>query len=203
MKIKETLQNGQASQATNSKYMILDKVLYYLSKADTDPVIRLYIPEQLKQSVILEYHDYNGHMGIDKTFDAIRGKYYWPCMYKELYKYVNSCVTCQSRNLKKVKPPLQETDAPPYPFAKIGLDVSGSYPKSLSGNKYIIGFVDWYSHWPEAFAVPDKSAETVVHLLLEEIIPRYSTPLQIVSDNGSKNANRVMRHTLEMLNISM
>ena len=201
-KIKETLQNGQASQAINSKYMMLDNVLYYLSKADTDPVIRLYIPEQLKQSVILEYHDHNGYMGIDKTYDAIKGKYYWPCMYKELYKYVNSCVTCQTRNLKKVKPPLQETDAPPYPFAKIGLDVSGPYPKTLSGNKYIIGFVDWYSGWPEAFAVPDKSAETVAHLLLEEIIQRYSTPLQIVSDNGSENVNRVMRHTLETLNIS-
>ena len=141
-------------------------------------------------------------MGIDKTYDAIKGKYYWPCMYKELYKYVNSCVTCQTRHLKKVKPPLQETDAPPYPFAKIGLDVSGPYPKTLSGNKYIIGFVDWYSGWPEDFAVPDKSAETVAHLLLEEIIPRYSTPLQIVSDNGSENVNRVMRHTLETLNIS-
>ena len=39
-------------------------------------------------------------------------------------------------------------------------------------------------------------------MLLEEIIPRYSTPLQIVSDNGSENVNRVMRHTLETLNIS-
>ena len=72
MKIKETLQNRQASQAINSKCMILDNVLYYLSKADTDPVIRLYIPEQLKQSVILEYHDYNAHKGIDKTYDAIK-----------------------------------------------------------------------------------------------------------------------------------
>ena len=107
MKIKETLQNGQASQAIKSKYIILHNVLYYLSKADTDPVKRLYIPEQLKQSVILEYHDYNGHLGIDKTYDAIKGKYYWPCMCKELYKYVNSCVICQSRNLKKVKPPLE------------------------------------------------------------------------------------------------
>ena len=85
-----------------------------------------------------------------------------------------------------MKPPLQETDAPPYPIAKIGMDVSGPYPKTLSGNKYIIGFVDWYSGWPESFTVPHKSAETVALLLLEEIIPRYSTPLQRVSDNGQR-----------------
>ena len=51
-----------------------------LTKADTDLVIRLYVPEQLRKSEILKYHDYSGHMGIDKTYDAIKGKYYWPCM---------------------------------------------------------------------------------------------------------------------------
>ena len=122
-----------------------------------------YIPEHLRKEVIEKYHDNNGHMGIDKTHDAIKTKYYWPNMYKNLYQYVTSCVTCQTRNLRKVKPPQQETDAPPYPFAKLGLDVSGPYPKTLSGNKCIIGFVDWYSGWPEAFTVPDKTAETVVH----------------------------------------
>ena len=59
----------------------------------------------------------------------------------------------------------------------------------LSENKYIIGFVDWYNMCrPKGFAIPDKTAETVAHLLSEEIIiPRYSTPLHIVTDNGSEN----------------
>ena len=65
-------------------------------------------------------------------------------------------------------------DALPYPFVKLGLDVSGLYPKTLTGNKYVTGFIDWYSGWQEAFAVPDRSSETVAHLLLEEIIPSYS-----------------------------
>ena len=140
-------------------------------------------------------------MGIDKTFDALRLKHYWPNMYKELYEYVNNCVTCQTRSLKKIQPPLQETDIPPYPFAKIGLDLSGPYPKSLSGNRYIIGFVDWYSGWCEAFAVPDKTAESVAHLLIDEIIPRFGTPLEIVTDNGTENVNQTMKHTLETFKI--
>ena len=186
LKIKEELQGGKASQAIKRKYILLDNVFYYLSKTDSDPVIWLYIPEHLWKEVIEQYYDNNGHMGINKTQDTIKIKYYWPNMYKNIYQYVTSCVTCQTRNLRKVKPPQQETDAPPYPLAKLGLDVSGTYPKTLSGNKYMIGFVDWYSGWPEAFAVHDKTAKTVVHLLLEEIIPRYSTPLQIVTDNDSE-----------------
>ena len=41
--------------------------------------------------------------------------------------------------------------------------------------------------WLEAFATPEKSADTIVQLL-EEIIPRHSCPLQIVTDNGTENA---------------
>ena len=79
--------------------------------------------------------------------------------------------------------------------------MSGRYPKTLSGNEYIISFVDWYSGWCEAFPVPDKRSEHVVHLILEEIVPRYSTPLELVSDNGTENVSQIMKETLEALNI--
>ena len=152
--------------------------------------------------MIEQYHDKNEHMCIQKTYDSIKGKCYQPNMNKELYLHVNSCVICQRRNMIKVKPLLQETDALPFPFAKLGLDVSGPYPTALSGNKCIIGFVDWYSGWPEPFAVPCKSPETVVHLVLDEIIPRHSTPLQILTDNGTEYINEVMKYTLAQMNIS-
>jgi hypothetical protein len=48
------------------------------------------------------------------------------------------------------------------------LDLSGSYPTSLSGNTYIVSFIDLYSGWPEAFAVPDKSADQICNLLIDE-----------------------------------
>lgn len=86
-------------------------------------------------------------------------------------------------------------------MAKISLDLSGPYPASMSGNKYIIACVDWFSGWPEAFAVPDKTADTVVHLLLEYIFPCYGCPLLIVSDNGTENVNKTVKETLESLNI--
>lgn len=51
---------------------------------------------------------------------------------------------------------MQETDVPPFPFAKVGLDLSGTYPTKLSGNRYIINFICLYSGWVEAFAVKNK-----------------------------------------------
>lgn len=50
----------------------------------------------------------------------------------------------------------QEIDIPPFPMAMIGLDLSGPYPTSLLGNKYIVSFIDIYCGWPKAFPVPNK-----------------------------------------------
>ena len=111
-------------------------------------------------------------MSVQKTFDSIRQKYYWPNLFKEINNCVSECTICQTRALEKIRLPLQETDIPPYPVAKLSLDLSDPYPTSLSGNKYIIAFVDWYSGWPEAFAVPDKTADTVADLIIEQIYPR-------------------------------
>jgi hypothetical protein len=69
------------------------------------------------------------------------------------------CIT-----LWMVEGSLYETPVPPYPFCHIGVDVSGPYPTTLSGNKYIIGFIDLYSGWPEAFSVPAKTTDNVAHL---------------------------------------
>ena len=143
IEIKYGLENEKLSHAMQKKHIVMDNILYYISQVDSDPVLRLYIPKQLRHAVIKQYHDDNGHMGLDKTNDAIKLKYYWPYLYKELYTYIGRCVVCQSRNLHKIGAPVQETDIPPYAFAKLGLDLSGPYPTSLSGNRYIVGFVDW------------------------------------------------------------
>ena len=167
--LKVRLQKGDVTSSDYSRHVVLDDILYYITNVNNNPTLQTYIPYHIRDAVIKQYHDDNGHMGIDKTFDALRLMYYWPNMYKELYDYISNCVTCQTRSLKRIQPPLQETDIPPYAFGKLSLDLSGPYPKSLSGNKYIIGFVNWYSGWHKAFAVPDKTAENVAHLLLDKI----------------------------------
>ena len=159
--IRSMILSGQESKDVQKHYLLVDGLVYFISNVDDDPRLRLFIPKHIRSFVVTQYHDQNGHMGVQKTFDSIRAKYYWPNLFKELHNYVSECTVCQTRSLQKISQPLQETDIPPYPMAKLSLDLSGPYPTTLSGNKYIIAFVDWLSGWPEAFAVPDKTADTV------------------------------------------
>ena len=173
--IRSMILNGKESKDIQKHYLLVDDLVYYLSNVNDDPCLRLFIPKHLRIFVVKQYHDQNGHMGVQKTFDSIRQKYYWPNLFKEINKYVNECTICRTRSLQKIRQPLQETDIPPYPMAKLSLDLSGPYPTTMSGNKYIIAFVDWYSGWPEAFAVLDKTGETVADLIIDQVFPRFGS----------------------------
>ena len=161
LEIRSMILHGKESKDVQKYYLLEDGLVYFISNVNDDPNLRLYIPKHIRSYVVTQYHDQNGHMGVQKTFDSMRAKYYWPNLFKELNKYVSECTICQTRSLQKIRQPLQETDIPPYPMAKLSLVLSGPYPTTLSGNKYIIAFVDWLCGWPEAFAVPDKTADTV------------------------------------------
>ena len=193
--LKEAIEAGKVTEACASRYLVQDDRLYYISHKDEEARPRLYIPQALQNKILEQCHDAIGHIGIDKTYELISRKYYWPSLYKHVTTYVNSCVTCQTRSSRCETAPLEEMDVPAYPFEKVSLDISGPYDETLQGNVYIVSFVDWLTNWPEAYAVADKKAQTVAGLILTEIFPRYGT------DNGAENVNEIMRETMASLNI--
>ena len=200
--ITQILKDIKMKKHTNkSRYMTQDGVLYYLSNIHEDPAMRLLVPLQFRHHLIVAYHDENGHFGVDKCYHTLARSYYWPKMFQDLWEHINKCTQCSQRNLRKVRPPLRETDIPPYAGAKFSLDLAGPFPVTLSGNRYVVSFVDWLSGWIEAFPVPDKTADNVIFLLQTEIIPRFSCPLVLVTDNGGENVNKAMKETLEKLRI--
>ena len=64
-------------------YLVVEHLLYYISNVEDDPYLRLYVPKHLRSLVITQYHDRNGHLGIQNTFDSIRQKYYWQNLLKK------------------------------------------------------------------------------------------------------------------------
>ena len=81
-------------------------------------------------------------------------------MRADIFKWCCSClmcVTCQAGRV--VEPPL--TPIPVYgPFYRVGVDVI-QFPKSHTGNRYGVVFVDYLTKWPEVFAPSDQTALTI------------------------------------------
>jgi hypothetical protein len=88
-KLRNRLTKGTATVTEEKKFLEIEGLMYYLSDGDSEsPRLRLYVPRDLESLVVHQYHDGLGHMGVNKTYDAIRSKYYMPNLYKRLHEYV-------------------------------------------------------------------------------------------------------------------
>ena len=80
--------------------------------------------------------------------------------------------------------PLQITDIPDRPFDKIAIDLVSDLNFCASGNQHILTIIDHLTGWPEAFPIPDKKADTIVNVFINNYQPIHLCSHFILSDNG-------------------
>ena len=93
------------------------------------------------------------------------------------------------------------TEIPDRPFDKIAIDLVTECETLTSGNKHILTIIDHLTRWPEAFPIPDKSADTIVSTFINEYLPVHMCPWYILSDNGTEFKNSLMDQVLKQLGI--
>ena len=92
-------------------------------------------------------------------------------------------------------------EIPDKPFDKIAIDLVTDCKTSTSGNKHILTIIDHIMGWPEAFPIPDKSANTTVAILINHSLPVRVCPKYILSDNGMEFENNLIDQVLQQLGI--
>ena len=190
-----------------STYCLEKDMLYHVEKGTkTRPHTRmqLVVPPSCRKMVLEGAHDgyVGGHLGIEKTTDKVSKSYFWSTLLKDVMQYVQTCETCQRKKLAKERRPMQDMPMPSSPMEIVGIDTCGPFPVSATGNKYVCTIVDHFSGWPEAYAIPDKSANTIAQLLLNDFIPRHGCPRLVISDQGTEYCNALLNQVHKELGIS-
>jgi hypothetical protein len=73
----------------------------------------------------------------------------------------------------------------PWPLGTWGIDVIGQiHPKASNGHQFILVAVDYFTKWIEAASYSSLSAKKVVHFVRTNILCRYGTPFEVITDNG-------------------
>jgi len=175
------------------QYTLDDGILFHLYQprardiGQVRPIIKqIAVPVALREEVLQSVHDHLAHGGQDRTYLALRARFYWKNMYADSKLYVSSCVTCQ-----QCKRPQAATKAPLHPlpvseiFQRIHIDFAGPLPTTPKGNKFLLMIIDSLSKWPEIIPVPDQSAVTVAKALYDNIFARFGPPRSILSDRGT------------------
>ena len=161
---------------------------------------RLVVPTVLTKVLMRAMHE-QGHLGREKLKGALRERYYWPGMTRDVGKYVQNCLQCLARKGRPDTARMGDVPIPHQPFEVVSIDTQGPLPRTLAGNQYILCFVDLCTGWPECYAVPDKSAETIIDRFVNDFIPRHSCPQKILTDNGTEFVNKLMKELTTKLGI--
>ena len=98
-------------------------------------------------NIMYEHHDVPtaGHIGVRKMTLAIKRKYWWPNMNKDIEKYVHSCLVCQQQRKQRKNNPIHGI-VKTTPWQRVGIDFIGLLKESSKGNKYIITAIDYFTH---------------------------------------------------------
>ena len=85
-------------------------------------------------------------------------------------------------------------------FARLAVDVLVPFPVTDSGSRYVVDFSDYYTRWPEAFALPSCEAHRIASLLINEIMTRHSAPRCLPCDRGRSFLAAIVKETCRMMN---
>ena len=192
-------------------YIIEDGILYHLyqprSKGHkwTDVKKQLAIPRKLRDNVLKSYHDAlsGGHQGQERTYEAIRMKYFWPKMYSDIQTYVKTCIPCQqAKRYIHQKQALLKPLPIGHVFSRLHIDILGPLPKTKDGYRYILMVVDSFSKWTEAFPLQTMEAREVAWKLYDEIVCRFGCPDSILTDRAQNFMSNLLKELCSILGIT-
>src|SRR5699024_2186871 len=114
-----------------------------------DGTRRKWIPRNKRRQVLIEAHDNNCHIGIDRTLAILRPRVFWPEMARETKSYIRQCHTCATEKHS----PIETAELAPFetehlkPLDQWAVDIIGPLTVTISGNRYILAAQDRVSKW--------------------------------------------------------
>ncbi|CAC5400202.1 unnamed protein product [Mytilus coruscus] len=190
-----------------SQYALLDSILYHFYQPRTRGrktdfcVKQLACPRQFRNDLLKSYHEI-GHFGFDRTYLAIKNKYFFPGMYQAVADFIRGCDSCQ-----RAKPHVHAKRVPltPMPitdtFARWHIDLIGPFKETKLGHRHILIVVCAFSKWTEAFPVRSETAEEIANVRHKEVFSRYGSPTSLVSVRGQGFMSKLVAAVTQIYNV--
>ena len=127
----------------------------------------------------------SGHLGVFKTTERIRSKFYFPQMDLKVKLYLAACHVCLKKrnNVPKLKAPLTPYNGR-HPGHIVQMDLIENLPVA-NGYKSILVICDTFSKWATATALRDTKVEAVAKAFVTQWCCTQSIPSQVHTDRGT------------------
>ncbi|KAJ8346947.1 hypothetical protein SKAU_G00283480 [Synaphobranchus kaupii] len=163
------------------------------------------IPEARREAIAAELahtHLLGAHLGVEKTLERIKTRFYWPGVKKAVEDYCRSCPDCQQVAPRPhMRSPLIPLPIISVPFSRIGMDLVGPLPRSSRGHQYILVMLDYATRYPEAIPLRSMATKGIARELML-LFSRVGLPEEILTDQGTPFMSRIMRDLCQLMKVT-
>jgi hypothetical protein len=160
--------------------------------------------------IIQRYHNSTvGHFGVNKTYQKMvmdAELTPWTTMREDIETYIKQCAVCQKLSFEKQTNHITPFTLASYnPMQRIAVDTIGPINKTEDGYKYIIVIIDAFSRYTKLYPTKDTTAVGAADAIVDWV-SNFGVPQEIVSENGTQFANRLidqLKTQLQIKNVSI
>ena len=160
------------------------------------------LPESIVSQVLGALHNdpSSGHLGVSKTLEKVRRRFYWHGMREDVEMHVRRCVPCAEVNdpPKRPKAPLINIKAG-HPLQRVALDIVGPTPRSTAGHEWLLVVSDHFTKFAQAFPVKNTSAVTLAKKVMDEYMCRFGCFEGLHSDQGANVDGAVFKGLCDLI----
>ncbi|SGY38977.1 BQ5605_C003g02116 [Microbotryum silenes-dioicae] len=185
--------------SVTSDFKIVDALLYLRG--------RLIIPSlaPLRESILHDAHDAQGHLGDMKTYRTVQQAYFWPNMSRDVKHYVQQCDSCQRTKARttRIAGKLHSLPVPTQPMADIAIDFVGPLPAN-KGFDRVLMITDRLSGYVRLLPAREADTEAEVAARFHEGWHRlFGLPQSIVSDRDKLFTSKFWTALHKRLNVKL
>lgn len=174
-----------------------NNVLVRRRQIGNESLYQLVLPEECRSEVLSHLHDRMGHLGIERTLDLVRSRFYWPKMFEAVRNKIKTCERCVKRKSQPEKAAPLVNIRSSRPLELVCMDFLSLEP-DRSNTKDILVITDHFTKYAVAVPTPNQKAKTVAKCLWDNFLVHYGIPEKLHSDQGPDFESRTIKQLCEM-----
>lgn len=175
-------------------------VLYRKRQEHGASSYQLALPTSLRNTVLQSLHDDMGHLGIERTLDLVRTRFFWPKMSHAVVQKVKTCERCVRRKTPPEKAAPLVNIQTSRPLELVCIDFLSLEPDQ-SNTKNILVITDHFTKYAMAIPTRNQTAQTVAKSLWDHFLIHYGFPEKLHSDQGADFESRTVKELCKVAGI--
>jgi len=165
---------------------------------DDDFPSRIIVPHSLREPLSRQHHADLQHLSHTKVLASLQRHYYWPTIRKDVRRWLQDCEYCENEKAKRRLAHGMHSNRPlSGPRSRYNMDFQGQGIAD-NGDCEALAIIDAFTKTVMVIPLPDRTANTLVPALLDEIYFRRGNPDVIHSDAAPEFLGEVFSKVAEI-----